>query len=127
MKLQGLRSITDPFATTERMPLLFLGHGTPMSTIEENEFVAGFRKVSKEFQRPNAVLCVSAHWETLGTHATAMAMPRTTHDFGGFPKALFEMQYPAPGDPGLAAWTKTMIRTADVVLDRQWGLITRSR
>ena len=122
MKLQGLHSITDPFARTERMPVLFLGHGSPMNAIEENEFVAGFRKVGQEIQRPNAILCISAHWETRGTQVTSMAQPRTIHDFGGFPKSLFEVQYPAPGSPELAAETKALVKTTDVALDHQWGL-----
>ncbi|MBK6543192.1 MAG: 4,5-DOPA dioxygenase extradiol [Flavobacteriales bacterium] len=122
MKLSGLQRITEPFKSTERMPVLFLGHGSPMNAIEENEFVAGFRKVGSEVPRPQAVLVVSAHWETRGTQVTAMEHPQTIHDFGGFPKALFDVQYPAPGSPELAAETKRLVKSADVVLDHQWGL-----
>ncbi|MBK7751944.1 MAG: 4,5-DOPA dioxygenase extradiol [Flavobacteriales bacterium] len=122
MKLSGLQRITEPFKSTERMPVLFLGHGSPMNAIEENEFVAGFRKVGSEVPRPQAVLVVSAHWETRGTQVTAMEHPQTIHDFGGFPKALFDVQYPAPGSPELAAETKRLVKSADVVLDQQWGL-----
>ena len=122
MNLKGLASITEPFGRTERMPVLFLGHGSPMNAIEENEFVVGFRKVGAEVPRPNAILCISAHWETRGTFVTAMDMPPTIHDFGGFPQALFDVQYPAPGSPELAAETKRMITSAEVGLDQKWGL-----
>ncbi|MEZ4721778.1 MAG: 4,5-DOPA dioxygenase extradiol [Flavobacteriales bacterium] len=110
------------WGSTSKMPVLFLGHGSPMNAIEENEFVAGFRKVSSEIEQPKAVLCISAHWETKGTMVTAMPNPRTIHDFGGFPKELFEVEYPAPGSPELAKETKAMITTADVHLDDKWGL-----
>ena len=78
-----------------KMPVLFLGHGSPMNAIEENEFVEGFRNVGKTIPKPKVILCVSAHWETDGTFITAMKNPRTIHDFGGFPKALYEVQYTA--------------------------------
>jgi len=122
MKIQNLKSITDTFSITEKMPVLFLGHGSPMNAIEENEFVAGFRNVAKSIPTPKAILCVSAHWETPGTFVTAMEMPPTIHDFGGFPQALFDVQYPAPGSPSLAWETKEIIKTTDVVLDEKWGL-----
>ena len=86
----------------KRMPVLFLGHGNPMNGIEENEFVAGFREIGRKIPKPNAVLCVSAHWETKGTYVTAMDKPKTIHDFFGFPEELYEVQYPAPGKPDLA-------------------------
>jgi 4,5-DOPA dioxygenase extradiol len=104
------------------MPVLFLGHGSPMNAIEENEFVAGFRKMGNEIPKPQAILVVSAHWETNGTFVTAMEKPRTIHDFGGFPRALFEVQYPAPGSPALASETKDLIKKTDVGLDQSWGL-----
>jgi 4,5-DOPA dioxygenase extradiol len=118
-----LSKLTDPLEKTERMPVLFLGHGSPMNAIEENEFVAGFRKVGRELPHPKAVLCISAHWETKGTFVTAMQKPRTIHDFGGFPKALFDVQYPVPGSPELAKETRDLVKKTTVGLDEsQWGL-----
>ncbi len=122
MKLTDLTRITDPLQPSPRMPVLFLGHGSPMNAIEENEFVQGFRKAAAELPRPQAILVVSAHWETRGTQVTAMAHPRTIHDFGGFPKALFEVQYPAPGSPELAEEVKRSITSTTVGLDHSWGL-----
>ena len=123
MKLKDLNKMTEPLGSTERMPVLFLGHGSPMNAIEENDFVAGFRKIGSEIPRPNAVLCISAHWETKGTFVTAMEKPRTIHDFGGFPKALFDVQYPAPGSPELARETRDLVKKTTVGLDEsQWGL-----
>ena len=114
--------MTEPNNSTEKMPVLFLGHGNPMNAIEENEFVAGIRSIGMTIPKPDAILCVSAHWETRGTFVTAMSKPRTIHDFGGFPRALFEVQYPAPGSPELAKVTKSLIRKTDVGLDESWGL-----
>lgn len=122
MKLNELNKLTEPFGNTDKMPVLFLGHGSPMNAIEENTFVQGFRKIGSEITKPKAILCVSAHWETQGTHVTAMASPRTIHDFGGFPKALYEVQYPAPGSPEIARETKELIKKTDVGLDENWGL-----
>jgi 4,5-DOPA dioxygenase extradiol len=122
MKLNELNKVAESLSNTDKMPVLFLGHGSPMNAIEENEFVAGFRKVGKEIPNPQAILVVSAHWETNGTFVTAMAKPRTIHDFGGFPKALFDVQYPAPGSPELALETKDIIKKTEVGLDQSWGL-----
>ncbi len=122
MKLSALNQLTNPIFDTEKMPVLFLGHGSPMNAIEENEFVSGFRNIGKTFQKPNAILCISAHWETNGTFVTAMNNPKTIHDFGGFPKALYDVEYPAPGSPDLALETKNIIKTTDVGLDDNWGL-----
>jgi 4,5-DOPA dioxygenase extradiol len=122
MKLNELNKITEPLSNTAKMPVLFLGHGSPMNAIEENEFVTGFRNIAKEIPKPNAILCVSAHWETRGTFVTAMEKPNTIHDFGGFPKELFEVQYPAPGNPELAKEAKALIKKTEVGLDEKWGL-----
>ena len=122
MKINELNKITAPLSSTGKMPVLFLGHGSPMNAIEENEFVKGFRNIAKTIPKPNAILCVSAHWETKGTFVTAMNNPPTIHDFGGFPKALFEVQYPAPGSPELAKETKSIVTKTEVGLDEKWGL-----
>lgn len=122
MKLNDLNKMTESFNSTEKMPVLFLGHGNPMNAIEENEFVQGFRKIAKEIPKPTTVIVISAHWETKGTFVTAMEKPKTIHDFGGFPKELYEVQYPAPGNPELAKETKEIIKTAEVGLDDTWGL-----
>lgn len=122
MKLNELNKITNPFKGTAKMPVLFIGHGSPMNAIEENEFVSGWRSIGKTLPRPNAILCVSAHWETKGTYVTAMNKPPTIHDFGGFPKELFEVEYPAPGSPELAGETKNIVRKSEVGLDSRWGL-----
>jgi 4,5-DOPA dioxygenase extradiol len=122
MKLNGINKITETFKNTEKMPVLFLGHGSPMNGIEENEFVTGWREAGKTIPKPNAILCVSAHWETKGTFVTAMEKPKTIHDFGGFPKALYEVQYPAHGSPALAIETKQIIKKTEVGLDDKWGL-----
>lgn len=122
MKLNALNKLASTLDSSTKMPVLFLGHGSPMNAIEENEFVASFRKLGNEIVKPKAILCISAHWETSGTYVTAMPNPRTIHDFGGFPKELYEIQYPAPGSPELATETQQIIKKADVKLDDAWGL-----
>jgi 4,5-DOPA dioxygenase extradiol len=101
------------------MPALFIGHGSPMNAIEDNAFSQAWGRLGKTLPKPDAILCVSAHWETAGTQATAMAKPRTIHDFFGFPQALFDVEYPAPGSPALA---EALPALAPVALDHDWGL-----
>jgi 4,5-DOPA dioxygenase extradiol len=122
MYFKALNKLSGSFSNTQKMPVLFLGHGSPMNGIEENEFVKGFKKVGKEIKKPRAILCISAHWETKGTYVTAMENPRTIHDFSGFPQALFDVQYPAPGSPSLAQETKDLITNTSIGLDESWGL-----
>ena len=122
MNLNDLESITQQFNNTETMPVLFLGHGSPMNAIEENQFVQGFRNISREIPKPNAILCISAHWFTNGTFVTAMLNPKTIHDFYGFPKELFEVNYPAPGSPELARETAELLLPEIVEEDHSWGL-----
>ncbi|HQV96962.1 MAG TPA: 4,5-DOPA dioxygenase extradiol [Saprospiraceae bacterium] len=121
-QLSSLEKWTKDLTPTAQMPVLFLGHGSPMNAIEENEFVAGFRRISSEIPQPKAILCISAHWYTRGTMVTAMDMPKTIHDFGGFPDALYEVQYPAPGSPALAKETAEILAPIVVAQDENWGL-----
>lgn len=104
------------------MPVLFIGHGSPMNGIEDNEFSRRWKKMAQEIPVPRAVLVVSAHWFTKGTQVTAMDFPKTIHDFGGFPQALFDVQYPAPGNTLLAKETTEIIKSAKVELNHDWGL-----
>jgi len=122
MELKTLNTYSNTLSTTKKMPLLFLGHGSPMNAIEDNAFVQGFINVGKAIQKPKAILCISAHWETKGTFVTAMEHPRTIHDFGGFPRELFNVQYPAPGSPTLAQETKNIVQKTAIELDTHWGL-----
>jgi len=122
MKLNELNNMAEPFKKTEKMPVLFLGHGSPMNAIEENEFTAGWRDAGKTIPKPNAILCISAHWETRGTYVTVMENPGTIHDFGGFPQELFNVQYPAPGSPELAGEVRDMVKQVEVRSDEKWGL-----
>jgi 4,5-DOPA dioxygenase extradiol len=121
-RLSALNSFIDIFAPTPRMPVLFLGHGSPMNAIEDNEFVQGFKAIAKTIPKPNAILCISAHWLTNGTSVTAMPMPKTIYDFGGFPQALYDVKYPAPGSPELASQVQTLFEKDVVKLDDTWGL-----
>jgi 4,5-DOPA dioxygenase extradiol len=104
------------------MPVLFIGHGSPMNGIEDNEFSRRWTQMAKEIPLPKAVLVVSAHWLSKGTRITAMDFPQTIHDFGGFPQALFEVQYPAPGNAALAQETAALFQSTQVELDHDWGL-----
>ncbi len=122
MKLNDLNKLTENLAATPRMPVLFIGHGSPMNAIEDNEFSLRWKLLAKEIPQPTAVLCISAHWLTRGTHITAMDFPETIHDFGGFPQALFDVKYPAPGNAKLAQETKDLIKKTTVGLDHEWGL-----
>jgi 4,5-DOPA dioxygenase extradiol len=122
MNLNKFKILTDPFENNDTFPVLFVGHGSPMNAIEQNEFTNGWQNVSRNLPKPAAILCISAHWETKGTFVTAMEKPSTIHDFGGFPQQLFDVQYPAPGSPELAAETQNLIEKTAVGLDNSWGL-----
>jgi len=104
-----------------RMPALFLGHGSPMNVLEENIWTETWRELGKNLPRPKAIIAVSAHWYTRGTAVTAMEKPRTIHDFGGFPQALFDTRYPAPGSPTLARQIAETLAPVAVDLDQEWG------
>jgi len=122
MEHQELNHLLSARETTARMPALFVGHGSPMNAIEENQFVLAWRNLGLTLPRPKAILCISAHWETRGTFVTAMSQPPTIHDFGGFPRALFDVQYPAKGSPELAQETIQIVSKTVVVPDQKWGL-----
>lgn len=121
--LKDLKALSDTFQKEDKkMPVLFVGHGNPMNAIEENEFSKAWDGLGKSLPKPSAILCVSAHWETRGTFVTAMQKPKTIHDFGGFPQELFDVQYPASGNPTLAKEIKETLKKTDAGLDESWGL-----
>jgi 4,5-DOPA dioxygenase extradiol len=104
------------------MPALFVGHGSPMYALEENEFYRRLHEVARQLPKPKSVLCISAHWETDGVFFTASDRPETIHDFYGFPKELFDVRYPAPGDPALARRAAALLSQAGADLDMERGL-----
>ena len=109
-------------ASPPRMPVVFFGHGSPMNAIEPNRYADAWRQIGASLPKPRAILSVSAHWYTRGTAVTAMERPRTIHDFYGFPKPLYEVSYPAPGDPALARRVRALVAPVDAPLDESWGL-----
>ena len=114
---------TEPCSTTTtRLPALFFGHGNPMNALADNHFTRAWATIGTHLPRPKAILAISAHWYTRGTRVTAMAAPRTIHDFGGFPAALSQIQYPAPGDPALAARIASLLDPIPVRPDMEWGI-----
>lgn len=104
------------------MPAIFFGHGNPMNALQSNAWTAGWAAIGEALPRPRAVLCVSAHWYLPATLVTAMARPRTIYDFGGFPRELYEVEYPAPGDPEFARRLRDLLDPVSAGLDNQWGL-----
>ncbi|MFV0417124.1 MAG: 4,5-DOPA dioxygenase extradiol [Dysgonomonas sp.] len=122
MTLKDLHRQAMSFEDTPLMPVLFVGHGTPMNAIEDNEFVREWNKLGSNLPRPKAILCISAHWETRGTFVTAMEQPKTIHDFYGFPQELNRQQYPAHGSLDLAEFVQDRIKDIHVGLDYEWGL-----
>ncbi|HTP09206.1 MAG TPA: 4,5-DOPA dioxygenase extradiol [Anaerolineae bacterium] len=120
---QTLRDLHAAFPDSDqKMPVLFVGHGNPLNAIEDNEYSRAWAEVGQSLPRPNAILCISAHWETIGTQVTGMNKPKTIHDFGGFPRELFEFQYAAPGSIELAYLTKEVVKGTAVDIDQNWGL-----
>ncbi|MFX1483623.1 MAG: 4,5-DOPA dioxygenase extradiol [Promethearchaeota archaeon] len=107
---------------SERMPTLFVGHGSPMNTVEDNEFTQGWNEIAGTIPKPSLVLCVSAHWYVPFIKLTAMEEPRTIHDFFGFPSELYELQYPAPGSPKSAEMISESLKEYSIGLDTSWGL-----
>lgn len=122
MKFNEIENFLSSGENTPTMPILFLGHGSPMNAIEENDFVKGFRHLAQSLPKPKAVLCISAHWYTKGTLVTGMEMPKTIHDFYGFPDELYQVNYPAPGSPALALEIKQTVQPSEAILSDDWGL-----
>jgi len=121
--LSAIKTMSATLPVQEQlMPVLFIGHGSPMNGIEDNEFSREWAAQVKDIPEPKAVIVVSAHWFTKGTFVTAMDFPSTIHDFGGFPQELFDVKYPAPGNPELAALTAGLSKKTDIHLDHEWGL-----
>lgn len=105
-----------------RMPAIFVGHGNPMNALARNQYTEGWRQLGRSLPKPSAILCVSAHWYVPDVAVTAMRQPRTIHDFGGFPRELYQVAYPAPGSPELAQRVARMLAPLSVTLDHSWGL-----
>lgn len=106
----------------KRMPAIFFGHGNPMNAIQRNSYTEAWAALAKRIPRPTAIVCVSAHWYLPATQVTETSAPRTIHDFGGFPRELYAVEYPASGDPELARRLQTLLAPTEVVLDQTWGL-----
>jgi len=120
---QSLQSLRDSLPKSARMPVVFLGHGSPMNAIEDTEYARGWTALGAALPRPQAILVVSAHWMTRGTTLVDVsAMPRTIHDFYGFPQELYQQRYPAPGAPELAAEVTTLLASHHAEGDDTWGL-----
>lgn len=123
MKLQELNQMTRPYQTRDKkMPVLFIGHGHPVNAIIDTDFSRALTKIGHDIEKPNAILVISAHWETVGTYVSVTAAPRTIHDFGPFSDQLYQMTYPAPGHPELAKGLASIISLTDVMEDSGMGL-----
>ncbi len=122
MNLKALNNLLGDLGTTDPLPAIFFGHGSPMNAIEDNRFTREMKAVAAKLAPPKAILMISAHWETKGTKVTAQALPPTIHDFGGFPQALFDVQYPAPGSEWLVTETQAAVNKTHVDADNSWGL-----
>jgi 4,5-DOPA dioxygenase extradiol len=105
-----------------RQPAVFIGHGSPMYALEPNRHTDAWSALGKRLHKPDAILLISAHWLTRGIWLTAMPQPKTIHDFGGFPEALFQIQYPAPGSPALAQRVQSLLRQTVVLEEHEWGI-----
>ena len=120
--LSALAALGEKLSPSERMPVMFIGHGNPMNAIDDNTYHKSWQAMGKALPRPKAILSISAHWLTKGTKVTGMAHPKTIHDFGGFPKKLFDQEYPALGTPEFAALTKELVTYSHLQTDDSWGL-----
>lgn len=121
MSLKSWSNQISDIGESQKMPALFVGHGNPMNAILENDITRGWREMGQGL-KPKAILCISAHWQTKGTMVTMTPKPRTIHDFGGFPQALFDVQYPAPGCPEMAEAVIHEVKKTTVEEDHEWGL-----
>jgi 4,5-DOPA dioxygenase extradiol len=115
-----MRKVLEPMS--DILPAIFFGHGNPMNALLENAYTAGWRSIGQQNPPPKAILSISAHWYGPGVGVTVSTSPRTIHDFGGFPRELYQVQYPAPGDPDLARRVQDLLNPLPVVLDNSWGL-----
>lgn len=122
MNLSILNKLSESFDQTDKMPALFVGHGNPMNAISNNSFTYGWEQIVKQIPKPKAILCISAHWETKGSHVTMNEHPKTIHDFYGFPQALFDVEYPAPGAPEVAKEAQVLVDKTEIESDYDWGL-----
>lgn len=120
--IASVQNIQENSQTKNLMPTAFIGHGSPMNAINENEFVLGFREIAKQLPPPKAILVISAHWYIKGTRVTGMENPPTIHDFSGFPRELYQMKYPAPGAPDLALEIESLFKNSKIEIDFDWGL-----
>lgn len=120
-KLMNLNTFGANLPPTPRMPVLFIGHGSPMNAITDTSYSRTWAQIGKKLPQPKVILCISAHWLTNGTSVAVTAKPETIHDFGGFPEELFKVQYPAPGAPDFARLTAATLETK-VIQDEKWGL-----
>lgn len=120
MDLKELKNKKDN--SSKRMPVLFVGHGSPMNAIQNNMYTEGWKAIGESIPVPDSIICISAHWETGGTFFTAMDKPETIHDFGGFPRELYEVEYPAHGSSKIAKDASNLITNANAQLDMEWGL-----
>lgn len=120
--LSALESLGNHLAPSQRMPFMFVGHGNPMNAIEDNIYSQSWHALGKSITRPQAILSISAHWITKGTKVTTNLKPKTIHDFGGFPKKLFDTEYPVPGSPEMAKLTKELVTYSHIQGDESWGL-----
>ncbi|MFY0674613.1 MAG: 4,5-DOPA dioxygenase extradiol [Bacteroidia bacterium] len=118
MSISALKNFTE---NTEKMPVLFMGHGNPMNAIEDNVFTRGWKQMVKDIPTPKAILCISAHWETNGAKVLSSAQPRMIYDMYGFPQKLYQVKYPAVGSPELAKEVSSQVKFTNVALDDTWG------
>lgn len=122
MKLKAFENLAGNFSESDKMPLLFIGHGNPMNAIEDNQYRQSWQALGKKLAPPKAILCISAHWLSRGTYVTMSEHPKTIHDFGGFPEELFKQQYPVPGAVDYAKMTIEQVKSTTVHEDFEWGL-----